>query len=138
MASVIFNSAMNDTVSGQIDFSADLFKVLLVSDAYKPDKEMHSKRDDIGGAEASGQGYQAGGNRVSVKIKNDVQNDRIDISLGGTSWEGSTIDARGAVYYKSRGAAGSDELIAYIDFGRDIISTNGKFQLTPSILRIQN
>ena len=78
---------------------------------------------------------------LSIRVLEAVAgaNDRIEISLGGASWEASTITARGLVYYKSRGGAPSaDELVAYIDFGEDVVSQNGTFAVTASTLRIQN
>jgi hypothetical protein len=67
------------------------------------------------------------------------RNDRVNISLGAISIPSATITAHAAVYYKHRGGASSaDELVAYIDFGGDIVSTNGTFALSASTLRKQN
>jgi hypothetical protein len=138
MASLIFNSALYDGAAGSIDFDADLFKVMLVTSAYSPDKDADTRRSDVTD-EVIGTGYSTGGETVTVSVTNDTGNDRIDVSLGGASWALSTITARGAVYYKSNGGAASgDPLVAYIDFGGDISSTAGLFSLTASTLRLQN
>jgi hypothetical protein len=138
MASLIYNSALDDEARALIDFDTDTFQCLLVTATYAPNKDTHTKRSDITN-EVVGAGYSAGGTAATVTVTKDTANDRIDISLGAVSWPASTITARGAVYYKSRGgAASADELVAYIDFGADIISTNGTFSLTASTLRIQN
>lgn len=138
MASMIFNSALYDVFTGAIDADTDTFKVLLVTSAYTPNKDTHTKRSDVTN-EVVGTGYVAGGAAATVTVNNDTANDRIDTSLGAASWPAATITARGAVYYKSRGgAASADELVAYIDFGADIVSTAGTFALTASTLRIQN
>lgn len=138
MSSLIFNSALDDAARGAIDWDTDSFKCLLVTSAYAPNKDTHLKRSDVTN-EVSGTGYTAGGAAATVGVTKDTANDRIDISLGAVSWASSTITARGAVYYKSRGgAASADELVAYIDFLSDIISTSGNFALTASTLRIQN
>ena len=51
--------------------------------------------------------------------------DADDITLSN-----ATITARGAVLYKARGGVSSaDELIAYLDFGADITSTAGNFNI---------
>lgn len=69
----------------------------------------------------------------------DLVNDRVDIGLGAVSWTSSTITARKAVYYKSRGGASSaDELVAVVDFGSDFISSNGNFNLSAGTVRVQN
>lgn len=138
MASLIFNSCLDDVARGNIDFDTDSFKCMLVTSGYVPNKDTHTKRSDVTN-EVSGTGYSAGGTAATVMVTKDTANDRIDISLGAVSWATATITARGALYYKSRGgAASADELVAYIDFGSDVISTNGTWALGASTLRIQN
>lgn len=138
MASLVYNSALDDTVRGAIDFDSDTFKAMLVTSSYTPDKDTHLKRSSVSN-EVSGAGYAAGGAAATVSVNKDTANDRVDITLGAVSWPAASITARGAVYYKSRGGASSaDELVAYIDFGADITSTSGTFSLTASTLRIQN
>jgi hypothetical protein len=138
MASLIFNRALEQLARGTIDFDTDTFKVLLTTSTYTENKDTHDFRDDVTN-EVVGSGYTAGGNTCTVTVTIDTVNDRVDISLGGTTWPTSTITARKAVYYKSRGgAASADEVIAVNDFGSDVVSTGGTFTLNPSTLRIQN
>jgi hypothetical protein len=139
MASLIYNSALYDALTGAVDFDSDSFKVLLVTSAYSPNKTTHTKRSHVTNEVANGNGYATGGAAATVTVTNDTANTRVDISCGAASWPAATITARGAVYYKSRGgAASADELVAYVDFGADIVSTNGTFSLSASTLRIQN
>jgi len=136
MASLIYDSALYDAMVGNIDFDDDAFAVMLVGAGYAPDKAAHRKRSAITG-EVAGAGYDAGGKVVAVAAAQAA--DRVDLTLGGALWGPSTITARGAVYYKSRGgAAAADELVAFIDFASDVISTNGNFILDVSQLRILN
>lgn len=139
MASLIFNNALWFLLKGNIDFDTDTFKCMLVTNAYTPDKDLHDFRNDVTN-EVVGTGYTAGGTAATVTVPAiDTVNDRIDALLGAVSWPTSTITARGAVYYKSRGGASSaDEIVAYIDFGSDIVSTGGTFSLSASTLRLQN
>ncbi len=139
MASLIFNSALRDEAIGSIDFDTDTFKVMLTTSAYTENKDTHAKRSDVTN-EITGTGYTAGGNTVTVTVGAvDTANDRVDITLGGTTWPASTLTARKAVYYKSRGgAASADELIAVVDFGSDVVTTSGTLTLTASTLRKQN
>lgn len=138
MASLIFNSALDDAVRALIDFDTDTFKCMLVTSTYVPNKDTHTRLSDVTN-EVVGAGYTAGGDDVTVSVTKDTANDRIDITLGAASWATSTITARAAVYYKSRGGlASADELVAYIDFGSNIVSTVGTFDLTASTLRLQN
>ncbi len=138
MASLIYNRGLEQWAKGNIDFDTDTFKVMLTTNSYTPDKDANDYRDDVTN-EITGTGYVAGGATVTVSVTRDDVNDRVDISLGGTSWTTSTLTARRAVYYKSRGgAASADEIIAVIDFGADVSTTAGTFTLTASTLRIQN
>ncbi len=138
MASLIFNRALELWARGNIDFDTDTFKVMLTTSAYTEDKDAHDFRNDITN-EVSGTGYTAGGNTATVSVTLDTANDRVDISLGGTTWTSSTITARKAVYYKARGGASSaDEVIAVNDFGSDVVTSAGTFTLNASTLRIQN
>jgi hypothetical protein len=139
MASLIFNPMLNAWAKGNIDFDSDTFKVMLVTSTYAPNKDTHDFRNDVTN-EVTGTGYTAGGAACTVTVSAvDTTNDRQEITLGGASWATSTITARAAVYYKSRGGASSaDEIIAYIDFGGDVASSGGTFTLTDSTLRVQN
>lgn len=138
MASLIYNRCLELLCRGSIDFDTDTFKVMLTTATYAEDKDAHDFRNDVTN-EVSGTGYTAGGNSATVSVNLDTVNDRIDVTLGGTSWASSTITARKAVYYKSRGGASTaDELIAVNDFGSDVATTAGTFTLNASTLRIQN
>ena len=137
MASVIFTKCVERAFNGNLDFDTDTIKVMLTTSSYSENKD-HDFRDDVTN-EVSGTGYSAGGSTVTVSVTLDTTNDRVDVSLGGTTWTTSTITARKAVYYKSRGGASSaDELIACNDFGSDVSTTAGTFTLNASTLRIQN
>jgi hypothetical protein len=144
MASIIYNSALFDMVTGAIDADTDTFKCQLVNATYaaiadETKKDSHLKRSSVTSNEASGTGYTAGGTACTVGVTKDTANNRIDISLGAVSWATSTITASGAVVYKSRGGADTaDELVAYIDFGGAASSSGATFALSASTLRIAN
>lgn len=138
MASLNYNSFLEDLARGAINMDTDTFKVMLVTSAYTENKDTHTKRSDITN-EVTGTGYTAGGVTCTVTVTKDTTNDRLDITLGAVSWPSSTITARKAVYYKSRGgAATADELVAVNDFGSDVISTGATFSLALSTVRFQN
>lgn len=138
MASLIFNSFFDDVAKGSIDCDTDTFKVMLVTSAYTPDKDTHLKRSSVTN-EVSGTGYTAGGATSAVTVTKDTGTDQVEIEFGAVSWPSSTITARGAVYYKSRGGASSaDELVAYNDFGSDVSTTAGTFSIAASTITIQN
>jgi hypothetical protein len=140
MASLIYNNAIWYLVKGNIDFDSDTFKTMLVTSSYTPNKDTDDFRNDVTNEVAAGGGYTAGGTAATVTVAAiDTANDRIEVTMAGGNWPSSTITAAGAVIYKSRGGASSaDELVAYIDFGGNVVSAAGTFTLTDSLLRLQN
>jgi hypothetical protein len=138
MASLVYNSAVDDMARGLIDFDSDTFKAMLVTSTYSPNKDTHDKRDDVTN-EVTGTGYTAGGTTCAVTVTKDTANDKVTITLGSVSWSSSTITARGCVYYKSRGGASSaDEIVAYNDFGGNVSTTGGTFSVAASTITLQN
>jgi hypothetical protein len=139
MASLAYNSVMRDEAIGAIDFDTDTFKVMLVTSAYVENKDTHTKRSDITN-EVVGTGYTAGGISVGATVSAvDTANDRVDITFAQVTWPASTITARKAIYYKSRGgAATADELVAVDDFVTDVVTVAGTLTLNASILRKSN
>jgi hypothetical protein len=138
MASLIYNSCIDDLARNNIDFDTNTFKAMLVTSSYTPDKDSHDKLDDVTN-EATGTGYTAGGETSTVTVTKDNTNDKVTIQFGAVSWSSSTITARGCVYYKSRGGASSaDELVAYNDFGSDVSSSGGTFSVAASTITLQN
>jgi hypothetical protein len=138
MASLVYNKLLENWAKGLVDFDTDTFKVLLTTSAYSENKDTNAYRSDVTN-EITGTGYTTGGNSATVTVTLDTVNDRVDISLGGTTWTSSTLTARKAVYYKSRGgAASADELVAVNDFGSDVTTVSGTLTLNASTLRVSN
>lgn len=140
MASLIYNSCLEDLARGAIDFDTDTFKAMLVTSSYTPDKDTHLKRSAVTNEVGNSGTYASGGGATTVTVTKDTANDRLDISFGNVQFTSATITAAAAVIYKSRGgAATADELVAYVDFLGNVSSTNGTFTVTFSTpLRFQN
>lgn len=137
MASLIYNSAVDDLARGAIDFDTDTFKVLLVTSTYTPNKDTHTKRSDVTN-EVTGTGYTAGGVSSACTVTKDTANDKVTLIFAAVSWGSSTITAAGAVIYKSTGTASADALVAYIDFGGNVSSNGGTFSVGTSTITLQN
>ncbi len=139
MASIIYNSFWEDLARGNIDLDTDTIKVMALTGTYTEDKDAHTKRSNLTN-EVSGTGYTAGGQQVTVSITKDTANDRLVITLGGATWNNSTLaNVQKFAYYKSRGgAASADELIALVDAGAPVSTTNGPLTLNQSTITIQN
>jgi len=136
MASFVFDSVKDKVANGTINFVADnIFKVALVSEDFFDVSHISTKTkwSDVSGYEITNtsnndigysQQYLAGvntttetvGSYTNTIIKAD------DINYGNTS----TITARGAVIFR---ADTYETLILAIDFGEDVMSTNGVFTL---------
>lgn len=131
MANVIYNSFKRDIMNGSLDLDTDTIKVMLVTSSYTPDQDTHAKRADITN-EVSGAGYTAGGATLANKAVTVDNTDNEGVfDADDVTWSSSTITARGAVLYKSRGgAASADELLCYFDFGSDQISSSGNFTIS--------
>lgn len=127
MADTIYTSFKRDIMNGAIDLDTDTVKVMLVTSSYTV-SAAHTKRSDITN-EVSGTGYTAGGVAIGSPTVTNVSTTGV-FDGNDVSWTTSTITARGAVLYKSRGGASSaDELLCYLDFGSDKVSTAGTFSI---------
>ena len=123
-----YGAGLLAAVTGTIDLNTDTFKIMLTTSTYTPVKDTHDFRDDVTN-EVTGTGYTSGGATLSgVSVTYDAASDQVQISWTDPTWTSSTITARTAVIYKSRGGASSaDELLAYCTEAGDIVSTGGTF-----------
>ena len=133
---LIYRSCLYDTLSGGINFQADRFGVMLCTKEYEPDLKAHTRRSDVYG-EVEAEGYKPGGLRASVAIDYSADGEGLDISLGGARWSRADINAGYAVYFRMNGGDPSDdELVAVIDFERNVVSSGGTFVLSESTIRV--
>lgn len=136
MASVLYNSFLVDRDKGLIDLDLNTIKVMLVTSTYVPNIDTHTKRSDVTN-EVVGSGYVAGGETLTTTtVTQDNTNNKSVFDADNVTWATSTITARGAVLYKSTGLNTTDNLIAYIDFTTDQISSAGNFTITWDALGI--
>jgi hypothetical protein len=140
MASLLYDSLADDLSKGNVVPNTDSFKAMLVTSTYAPNKATHTKRSDVTNEVAAGGGYTAGGTAVTCTVAKDTVNHKETWTFSNPSWATATITARGLVIYKSRGGASTaDELVGYVDFGADVVSSGGTFAVTFSTpLTIQN
>ena len=134
MASFVYDSALLSAFEGRINFNSDNFKVVLLSSAYRPDKANDAYRSDLTD-EVEGRGYDGS---ASADVKAALVNGALMLSLGSILIPNATVEARYAVYVTDRGSPEEEELIACIDFGDNVKSTNGDFSLSASTMKIQN
>ena len=91
--------------------TADTFKIAL----YTSDAVLNATTTSYNASnEASGTGYTAGGNTLTVSQVPTSTDNQAYLSYSSTSWSGSSISARGALIYNS---TQSDKSVAILDFG---------------------
>ena len=132
--SVFFNNYYEELGKGNINYSGDTFKLMLMTDSYTPDVDTEAFRADVSN-EASGTNYTAGGQAVgSVTITQDNTNDRAVVDFADEVFSNVTLsNVDGAILYKDTGAAATDILICYIDFtegSQDVVAND--FTVTPN------
>lgn len=135
MASFGYDNLLDDAFKGNLPSTATYY-VMLVTSAYTPNQATHTKRSDVTN-EVTGTGYTAGGQAIVPTYTNDTTNHRLQIVFPQVTWPSSTITARRAVYYRSRGGASTaDELVAQDDFVSDVTTTAGTFTLQATTINI--
>jgi hypothetical protein len=116
--------------SAPVNWASDTIKVALCTASYVPDQDNHDFFDDITN-EVTGTGYSAGGATLGTKTNTyTAGTNTTTFDAADTSWPAATITARYAIIYKSTGTASTSLLLGYVDFGENIISTNGTFTIT--------
>lgn len=127
MSNQVYNSFKRDSMAGVFNLSADTLKVVLVTSAYTPDIDNHSKYSDITN-EVIGVGYTTSGATLAgVIVSTDLTGDRSILDANDVTWVSSTITAAGAVIYKANGSAATSPLIGFVDFNGTKSSSNGDF-----------
>lgn len=113
-----------------LDWDGNAIKCMLTTNSYTPNQDTHEDKADVTN-EVSGTNYAAGGATLTTKALANTNN-VLKFSSDNVSWASSTITARRAVFYDSvgGGADASRPLLWWIDFGADVASTNGTFQIT--------
>jgi|TARA_R100001244_G_scaffold70543_2_gene57217 hypothetical protein len=97
--------------------TADTFKIAL----YTSDVSLNATTPTYATSdEASGTGYIAGGNTLTISHVPTSTDTTAFLSFSTTSWASSTISARGALIYNS---TQGDKSVAVLDFG-DTKTTN--------------
>ena len=125
----LYGNSILKMLNKEIDFDSDTIKVMLCTNSYTPDQDTHEHKDNVTN-EVSGPGYTAGGATLSNKSVSYTAGTNVaKFDADDVSWSSSTITARYAVIYDSTGVDSTSPLIGYVDFGQDISTSNGTFQI---------
>lgn len=135
MASVIYDSFLSDLFAGNTN-TTHSYKAMLVTSSYTENRGTHTKRSDVSN-EVTGTGYTAGGAAVTLSTSLNTTTHKLTLTIGTVSWASSTITARKAIIYRARGGANTaDELVACIDNGADVVTSNSTLSLAASTWEI--
>jgi len=117
--------------SAPVVWTTATLKVALTTSAWTPNQDTHDFFDDVTN-EITGTGYTAGGATLGTKTTTyDTATDQVRADAADTLWTTSTLTARRApIYSDTGGAASTDPVIAWVDFGADVSTTAGTFQIT--------
>lgn len=148
MASFIYDNAWKHILAGNMDFSDDAsgdntehtFKMVLVTSSYTPNQgsdEFYSTITGTSGYEATdtgspsaGNGYLSGGKPTTPTVTVDGTNHDIEIDFGQVQWQEATVSAVAAVVYRFTGTDSTGQLLAYLDFGGTVASTDGTYTVS--------
>jgi hypothetical protein len=120
-------------LSGNIDFDADTFKIILMNTAFAFDRDAHATRADVTANQlATGNGYtQDDKTLANAQVSEDDVNDKGKATFDNVTWtaSGGDIGPTGAaVIYDDTTA--DDTVVGCIDFGTDYTVPDGSsFQL---------
>lgn len=127
----VYGPFLQSLANKEVDLDSDTLKVMLCTSTYTPNQDTHRYKSDVTN-EVTGTGYTAGGATLaSVAVTYTGATNVLMLDAADTSWASSTITARYAVVYDSTPASDATRpLIAYVDFGADVSSSAGTFQIT--------
>ena len=122
MANQASNKIKYLLATGAINFSTNVFKMILMQSGFVFNKDSHALYADVSGSElANGNGYTTlGATLAGVAVTEDDTDDRAEIKWSNRSWTangGPIGPASGTIIYDDSTA--SDPIVGYIDFLAD-------------------
>lgn len=128
MASQAANNFRMLLAAGSVNFSSDVFKIILMRSGFTFNPDSHDLYADVSASElAAGYGYTTGGNTLAgVSVDQDDVNDRCLITWNNTSWTASGGDVGpvvGAIIYDDTLAG--DPIVGFIDFSGEYTEADG-------------
>ncbi len=127
----LYGAGMKALLNKEIDWDTDAINVALLTSAYTPVQNTHAYFSDITGELVTGGGYTAGGSTLAGGTTTHAAG-TTTINADDLTWPAMTGTAHYAVVYDTTPGTVSavQPLIAYIDFGADVIATGGNFTIT--------
>jgi hypothetical protein len=141
MATIPSNHCLFHLASGDIDFDADSFKIILMDTGFVFDVDNHSDYADVSASElATGNGYTQNTKALAgVAVTQDDSDNRCEITWNDVVWTasgGSIGPVAGAIIIDD--TVTNDVVIGYIDFSTERTQADGgAFTIANPEVRIQ-
>lgn len=122
MATIVSNKLTFLLAKKVIDFSADVFKIILMADGFAFNVATHAGYANVSASELpTGNGYTAGGNTLGgVVVTQDDTDNRTEVTWNNSSWTasgGAIGPTPGAIIYDDTVTTPvADAIIGFIDF----------------------
>ena len=131
VTATLFGGFLQSLANKEIDLDTDTLKVMLCTSTYAPNQDTHRYKSSVTN-EVAGTGYTAtGATLTGVVVTYNAATNTLMFDANDVSWPSSTLTARYAVVYDSTPASDATRpLIALVDFGADVSTTSGTFQIT--------
>jgi hypothetical protein len=132
----IVNSYKRGLLEGAFNFSStttQVFKIALYTSAATLNASTTAYSTSN---EATGTGYTAGGQVLTISTYPTLSNNVAFMSFATVTWAITSITARGALIYKFDGV--TNPAIAVLDFGADKTTSSGNFVINFPLADFQN
>ncbi|MBZ4564628.1 hypothetical protein GBQ45_14290 [Mycobacterium avium subsp. hominissuis] len=129
MTAALYGGFLQSLANKQINLNTDSFHVMLLGSGYTP-SDAHRYQSDIAAQEITGTGYTAGGQALS-SVTTSYASNTLTFTANNISWgPDSTISAQyAAIVDVTPGAAASNPLIGYVNYGELVSDTDGTFEI---------
>lgn len=124
-----YGLGLTSLFNGEVDFDTHTIKVMLCTSAYTPDLDTHRYKSSVTN-EVVGTGYTAGGATLANKtVTYTAGTNTLTLDADDVVWPSSLITARYAIVYRDTGTAATSPLLVLVNFGADVSSSNGPFDI---------
>lgn len=120
----------SSTAARRVDWDADAVTVSLHL-SYAADQDVHDFWDDVSGTEISGTGYSTPGLALTTSAPSyDSGTNEMRLDANDAQWTTASFSATQAVVYSNTGgAASTDPVLTYVDFGGVETVSSGTFTI---------
>lgn len=124
-----YTNFLIELATGDHDFSADTYKVALLTPSHVPNLTTHAHLSDVSSGVVQDASYTGAKTLTGLTVTNNAGSAYIS-TPNPVEWLDLTATVRYAVIYRDSGSAGTSSLVGLINFGTDRIYADEPFVLT--------